>query len=64
MAFTLYKKPTQNYERYIGPRVAINIARIGMMKADFVEGALYAYCNRLPEAEKEAALGVAKRILA
>lgn len=47
----------------IGPRVAINIARIGMMKADFVEGALYAYCNRLPEAEKEAALGVAKRIL-
>lgn len=48
----------------IGPRVAINIARIGMMKADFVEGAMYAYCNRLPEAEKEAALGVAKRILA
>lgn len=47
----------------IGPRVAINIARIGMMKADFVEGAMYAYCNRLPEAEKEAALGVAKRIL-
>lgn len=48
----------------IGPRVAINIARIGMMKADFVEGAMYAYCNRLPEAEKEAALGIAKRILA
>lgn len=47
----------------IGPRVAINIARIGMMKADFVEGAMYAYCNRLPEAEKEAALGLAKRIL-
>lgn len=48
----------------IGPRVAINIARIGMMKADFVEGATYAYCNRLPEAEKEAALGIAKRVLA
>lgn len=47
----------------IGPRVAINIARIGMMKADFVEGSMYAYCNRLPEAEKEAALGIAKRIL-
>lgn len=48
----------------IGPRVAINIARIGMMKADFVEGAMYAYCNRLPEAEKAAAEGIAKRILA
>lgn len=48
----------------IGPRVAINIARIGMMKADFVEGAMYAYCNRLPEAEKEAAIGIAKRVLA
>lgn len=48
----------------IGPRVAINIARIGMMKADFVEGAMYAYCNRLPEAEKEAALSLAKRVLA
>lgn len=48
----------------IGPRVAINIAKIGMVKADFVEGALYAYCNRLPEAEKEAALGIARRILA
>lgn len=48
----------------IGPRVAINIAKIGMMKADFVEGAMYAYANRLPEAEREAAIGVAKRILA
>lgn len=48
----------------IGPRVAINIARMGMMKADFVEGAIYAYCNRLPDAEREAALGIAKRILA
>lgn len=48
----------------IGPRVAINIARIGMMKADFIEGAMYAYCNRLPDAEKEAALGIAKRVLA
>lgn len=48
----------------IGPRVAINIARLGMMKADFVEGVQYAYCNRLPEAEREAALGIAKRIFA
>lgn len=47
----------------IGPRVAINMAKIGMMKADFVEGAMYAYCNRLPEAEREAAIGIAKRIL-
>lgn len=47
----------------IGPRVAINIARIGMMKADFVQGAIFAYANRLPDAEREAALGVAKRIL-
>lgn len=47
----------------VGPRVAINIAKMGMMKADFVEGAVYAYCNRLPDAEKEAALGLAKRIL-
>lgn len=47
----------------IGPRVAINIAKMGMMKADFVEGAIYAYCNRLPDAEREAALGIAKRIL-
>lgn len=48
----------------IGPRVAINIARIGMMKGDFVEGVTYSYANRLPEAEREAALGVAKRIFA
>lgn len=47
----------------IGPRVAINIARIGMMKADFVEGVKFAYANRLPEAEREAALGIASRIL-
>lgn len=48
----------------IGPRVAINMARIGMMKGDFVEGVTYAYANRLPEAEREAALGIAKRIFA
>lgn len=48
----------------IGPRVAINIAKIGMVKADFIEGAMYAYCNRLPDAEREAAIGIAKRILA
>lgn len=48
----------------IGPRVAINIASMGMMKADFVEGVTYAYANRLPEAEREAALGIAKRIFA
>lgn len=48
----------------IGPRVAINIARIGMMKGDFLEGVTYSYANRLPEAEREAALGVAKRIFA
>lgn len=48
----------------IGPRVAINIARIGMMKGDFIEGVTYAYANRLPEAEREAALGVARRIFA
>lgn len=52
-----------NVSLTIGPRVAINIARIGMMKADFVEGAMYAYCNRLPEAEKAAAEGIAKRVL-
>lgn len=48
----------------VGPRVAINIARIGMMRADFVEGAMYAYCNRLPDAERDAAIGIAKRVLA
>lgn len=48
----------------IGPRVAINIAKIGMVRADFVEGAMYAYCNRLPEAEREAAISIAKRVLA
>lgn len=46
----------------IGPRVAINMARVGMMKGDFVEGVQYAYANRLPDAEREAALGIAKRI--
>lgn len=48
----------------IGPRVAINIAKMGMMKGDFIEGVMYAYANRLPEAEREAAIGVAKRIFA
>jgi len=48
----------------IGPRVAINIAKIGMMKGDFVEGVAYAYANRLPPAERDAALGVAKRLFA
>lgn len=48
----------------IGPRVAINMARIGMMKGDFKEGVQYAYANRLPEAEREAAMSLAKRIFA
>lgn len=53
-----------NVSLTIGPRVAINMARMGMMKGDFVEGVTYAYANRLPEAEREAALGIAKRIFA
>lgn len=48
----------------IGPRVAINIAQVSMMKGSTIDGVMYAYSNRLPEAEREAALGLAKRIFA
>ena len=51
-----------NVSLTLGPRVAINMARIGMMKGDFVEGVTYAYANRLPEGERQAAIGIAKRI--
>lgn len=46
----------------LGPRVAINIARIGLMRADFVSGVELSFANRLAELEREAVLQVAQRI--
>lgn len=46
----------------IGPRVAINIAKIGINKGDYSKGVELAYANRLPEAERKSALEVAQRV--
>lgn len=51
-----------NISLTLGPRVAINIAKIGYAKGDLVRGVEFAYANRLPQAEREAALQVANRI--
>lgn len=48
----------------IGPRVLLNMARLGMARLDPVKGVELAYANRLPSAEKIAALENARRILA
>lgn len=47
----------------IGPRVLIKIGRLGRLKGNFTAGVQLAYANRLPEAERKAALDVAARIL-
>ncbi|MET2951252.1 MoxR family ATPase [Vibrio owensii] len=47
----------------MGPRVLINIAKIGLLKGDFVKGVMVSYSNRLPEAEAQAALSIAQRTL-
>ena len=46
----------------LGPRVAINIANIGIMRDDYKKGVEVAFANRLPESEREAALKIAERI--
>lgn len=46
----------------LGPRVAINIAKIGLMRGHYLKGCEAAFANRLPETEREAALQVASRI--
>lgn len=46
----------------IGPRVAINISKIGLAKKDFKRGVELAYANRLPESERKSAMDVAQRI--
>lgn len=48
----------------IGPRVLLNIARLGIARSNYYKGVEVAYANRLPEAERKAALGIAQRILA
>ncbi|CDT53745.1 putative porphyrin biosynthetic protein [Vibrio coralliirubri] len=47
----------------LGPRVLINIAKIGLLRGDFVKGVMVSYSNRLPEAEAQAALSIAQRTL-
>ncbi len=47
----------------IGPRVLIKIGRLGRLKGNFANGVQLAYANRLPEAERKAAMDVAARIL-
>ena len=48
----------------VGPRVLLNIAKIGLLRGDFVKGVTVAFSNRLPEAESQAALSIAQRTLA
>lgn len=47
----------------IGPRVLIKIGKLGRLKGNFAEGVQLAYANRLPEAERKAAMELAARIL-
>lgn len=46
----------------IGPRVAIKIAKFGILRGDMKKGVALAYSNRLPETEKQAADEIAQRI--
>lgn len=46
----------------LGPRVAINIGKIGLMRGDFKKGVELAFTNRLPEGEREAVNQVAQRV--
>lgn len=48
----------------IGPRVLLNIVNIGIRRGNLIKGAEVAYANRLPEAERRAAISLAERILA
>lgn len=47
----------------IGPRVLLKIATLGLLKGNFAEGVQLAYANRLPEAERIAAMKAASKIL-
>jgi len=46
----------------IGPRVLLNIARVGIARFNTLKGIEVAYANRLPEAERQAAMNYAQRI--
>lgn len=45
-----------------GPRVAIRIAQIGLMKMSFQKGVELSFANKLPESERKAVLEIAQRI--
>lgn len=46
----------------LGPRVAINIGQVGLMRGSFRKGVELCYANRLPETEKETVMQIAQRI--
>lgn len=46
----------------IGPRVLINMTRIGLARSSWMNGVAVSYANRLPEAERKAAMDFAQRI--
>lgn len=46
----------------IGPRVALNIAKLGKLRGSFVEGVKVAFANRLPAIKREAAVQMANRV--
>lgn len=46
---------------FIGPRVLINIVKIGMRRSSMLKGVELCYANRLPESERKAALDYAQR---
>lgn len=45
----------------IGPRVMIGIAKIGLLRRDFLQGVALAFSNRLPESERVAVQEIAQR---
>jgi len=45
----------------LGPRVLINIGKIGLARSNMQKGIEVAYANRLPEVERRAALDIAQR---
>lgn len=47
----------------IGPRVLINIGKIGVRRGSMKKGIEVAYANRLPETERAAALSIAGRLI-
>jgi cobaltochelatase CobS len=52
--------PTE-FSLTIGPRVAINIGKLGIARGSFMAGVALAFANRLPETQRQAALSIAQR---